>query len=66
MRSIMMHANLLMALVYPSRVIREYVPWTLECFRQPSRVTGRRFALRELTGAGKELRSEPSVASELC
>ena len=46
MRSIMMQANLQMALVYPSRVIREYVPRTLECFRQSSQVTGRRFAQR--------------------
>jgi L-alanine-DL-glutamate epimerase-like enolase superfamily enzyme len=54
----MMQVHLQMALAHPACVVVEYIPWTLECFREPARVKDGRFAPPELPGAGTELRTD--------
>jgi L-alanine-DL-glutamate epimerase-like enolase superfamily enzyme len=54
----MMQVHLQMALAHPACVILEYIPWTLECFREPAQVTNGRFTPPELPGAGTELRAD--------
>jgi L-alanine-DL-glutamate epimerase-like enolase superfamily enzyme len=54
----MMQVHLQMALAHPACVILEYIPWLLDCFREPARVADGRFLPPELPGAGTELRSD--------
>jgi L-alanine-DL-glutamate epimerase-like enolase superfamily enzyme len=54
----MMQVHLQLALAHPACVVLEYIPWTLECFREPAQVVGGRFAPPELPGAGTELNAE--------
>jgi L-alanine-DL-glutamate epimerase-like enolase superfamily enzyme len=54
----MMQVHLQLALAHPACVILEYIPWTLECFREPARVAEGRFVAPELPGAGTELRPD--------
>jgi len=54
----MMQVHLQMALAHPACVILEYIPWMLECFREPAHVENGRFVPPELPGAGTELRSD--------
>ncbi len=54
----MMQVHLQLALAHPACVILEYIPWTLECFREPARLADGRFMTPELPGAGTELRSD--------
>jgi L-alanine-DL-glutamate epimerase-like enolase superfamily enzyme len=54
----MMQVHLQMALAHPACVILEYIPWTLECFREPAQVKEGRFTPPQLPGAGTELRAD--------
>ena len=54
----MMQVHLHLALAHPACTILEYIPWTLECFREPARVKDGKFLPPELPGAGTELRSD--------
>lgn len=54
----MMQVHLQMALAHPACVILEYIPWTLECFREPARVIDGRIVPPDQPGAGTELRAD--------
>jgi L-alanine-DL-glutamate epimerase-like enolase superfamily enzyme len=54
----MMQVHLHLALAHPACVVLEHIPWTLDCFREPARVSRGRFTPPELPGAGSQLHSE--------
>ncbi len=54
----MMQVHLQLALAHPSCAILEYIPWTLQCFREAVKVIDGQFVPPELAGAGTELRSD--------
>lgn len=54
----MMQVHLQMTLAHPACTILEYIPWTLECFREPVKFSKGNFEPPQLPGAGTELRSD--------
>jgi L-alanine-DL-glutamate epimerase-like enolase superfamily enzyme len=52
----MMQVHLQLALAHPACCVLEYIPWALECFKEPARVKDGKFVAPELPGAGTELR----------
>lgn len=54
----MMQVHLQLALAHPACTVLEYIPWTLECFREPAKVVDGKFVPPEMPGAGTELRPD--------
>jgi L-alanine-DL-glutamate epimerase-like enolase superfamily enzyme len=50
--------HLHLALAHPACVVLEYIPWTLDCFLEPAKVSCGRFTPPELPGAGTHLQPE--------